>query len=275
VPEGPEVLVVADVIRKSIGKVFINSDIIENVPSIEHRFTRNGIDRFIELAQEWKIIDVQTYGKLITFEIETPYDKLVALNTLGMTGSWRYNAKNLKHTRLSFFLKDGGDLSFIDSRCLGFFKLVSIEDKNEYIKKIGWDLLNAPAPDELWMSFQKHPKTAKHQVGEALINQYLYAGLGNIYKSECLYDCKIHPQRIVAKLNSEEWLSINYSAHKILKRAYELGGSSIVDFEADGVKGKAHLEHKIYQKTLCPAGHEVSRITQKGRTTHFCSVCVN
>ncbi len=272
-PEGPEVRRIADVITKAIGLNFVAADIIENVPGVEHRFTREGVDRWIELQQKWQITDVQTYGKLIRFDIQTPFAKIVALNTLGMSGSWHFNAKQFKHARLSFITDDGKDLSFIDPRCYGTFRLFSEKEAQKHIKKIGWDLLKAPAPDELWRKFKQIPFLSKQTVGAALLSQNFFAGHGNIYRAEVLYNTKLNPFTKIADLTDTEWDLLNSESHLLLKRAYENGGTTVKTFEADGEPGYNQHWLKVYGRDECELGHAILKKELGKRTMWYCEEC--
>lgn len=272
-PEGPEVKRVADVIAKAIGTEFISAEIVENVEGIEHRFSREGIDRWVELQQPWQITKVETFGKMIKFDIQTPYDTLCAINTLGMAGSWVWNARQAKHTRLSFITKEDKDLSFHDLRCYGSFKLVSPIQAKAITDKIGHDLLKSPMPVEKWAQLQKNSKLKNKPVGPILLEQSIFSGIGNLYRAEILYLCKIHPQSLVGDISANKWTEINTTAHAVLKRSYDLGGTTIATFEADGHKGTNQVELKIYGRKKCPAGHKITRMEMKDRTMHFCDQC--
>jgi len=51
--------------------------------------------------------------------------------------------------------------------------------------------------------------------------QRLFSGIGNIYKSETLYACGIHPLTLVKDVPIDLWKMVNVKAHEILKIAYE------------------------------------------------------
>lgn len=273
-PEGPEVLVVADVIKNGIGKVFTAAEVVENVPGKLHRFSNTPIQNFELLQQPWKLSNVRAKGKLIVLEIEVLEIGLsiYAFSTLGMSGSWKWGGRKDKHARLTFHPESGPDLTFEDVRCYGSFRIVTSKSEALQIEnRIGWDLLQAPMPN--WSSVQSHRKFKNKQIGEILLDQSVFSGIGNIYKAEILYELGIHPEIVVQDLDSKLWEAINTTAHKILQQAYKLGGSSVVDFVADGKEGSAQETHKIYMKSLCPAGHPVKKLEQATRTTHFCPIC--
>jgi len=279
-PEGPEVRLVADAIKENCEELFESAEAVENSPGILHRYSRKAPKNFSELQnKQWILKDVTTKGKLIFFDIEIykTGKKWVGLSTLGMSGDWRWNSAGHKHTRLSF-IRERGDLSLVDVRCFGTFRLVTPAEAKEAKSKIGWDLLKAPMPEDKWYALKSHKKIKDKPIGVALLTQDLFSGLGNIYKCEAMYEIGINPKYAVSNTPKAKWKQLNTIAHKILRRAYELKGSSIQDFTANGVEGRAQTVLKIYGKKKCPLGHEVSTIKQgKGsneRTTWFCKKCL-
>jgi formamidopyrimidine-DNA glycosylase len=272
-PEGPETKIVADVISKGTGKKFVTAQIIENVSGITHRFTNNGIPRLSELQIPWTLGPVRTQGKLIYFSIYTTAGTIIALSTLGMSGSWGWGLNGHKHARLSFIAEEGPDLTFVDPRCMGSFRLKTPKEADELIEKIGWDLLHSPAPDDLWQSFQKATKLKNKPIGQALLDQSLFSSLGNIYKNEVMYINKIDPRMLVKDVPFEKWMSINLTAHDIMQASYRQGGASVESFTADGKKGTYQFSLKIYGKKYCPEGHQVWSFKQGERTTWFCKIC--
>ena len=125
---------------------------------------------------------------------------------------------------------------------------------------------------------KKNKKIKDKPVGEVLLTQNLFSGLGNIYKCETMYEIEIDPRLATKDVSKTKWNQVNLVAHKIMQNAYFLGGSSVKNFTANGVEGYAQTTLKIYGKKKCPLGHEVSTIKQgKGsneRTTWFCKQCI-
>lgn len=277
-PEGPECRVVADAVEKGIGVVFEAAEVIENVPGTLHRYSKNPIPNWEHLQQPWVLQKVWTKGKLIIFEIEIIQSKqqFWILSTLGMSGDWRWNSAGHKHCRVAFIRKRG-DLSFVDVRCFGTIRVVTPEEGQRAVDRIGWDLLIAPAPKHIWDRIRTTAIKNK-PIGEALLEQKYFSGIGNIYKAETLYALRVDPTTLVKDLTEDQWSAINRTAHGILFKAYRLNGSSIVDFTADGVEGSAQTILKIYGKDKCPKGHQVATLKQgKGsnrRTTWWCPTCV-
>jgi len=278
-PEGSEVRVVADQIQKKCEIIFNSARVIENVQGILHRYSRENPKNWDKLQQKWILKQVRTKGKLIFFDIviHQTGEKWVGLSTLGMSGDWRFNSSDHKHCRFSF-INNYGDLSLIDQRCFATWRLVTPKRAVEIKNKIGHDLLQSPMPVRQWSAIQHYPKLRNKPIGEILLGQSIFSGIGNIYKCETMYEVRVDPKILVKDISEDTWQLINPIAHKILKMAYLAGGSSVKDFTANGVEGKAQTLLKVYGKDKCPKGHKISTVKQgKGsnrRTSWFCKTCL-
>jgi formamidopyrimidine-DNA glycosylase len=278
-PEGPECTVVADAINIHCPAHFDTVEVVENVPGKKHRYSKKAPDNWNKLKQSWTLHYVRNKGKLILFDIELDGSKKkwVGLSTLGMSGDWVWGGKSAKHCRLNFIGSDT-DLSFVDMRCFGTFRLMRPKDAKIAISKIGWDLVKKPMPSAKWSQLQRHRKLKNKPIGIALLDQSLYSGIGNIYKAEALFQAKIHPNCLVKDVTRSKWMALNSIAHRIMRTAYEYNGCSVVDFTANGEEGKAQNLLQVYGKSRCPQNHSISTIKQgKGsnnRTTWFCKKCL-
>jgi hypothetical protein len=58
-------------------------------------------------------------------------------------------------------------------------------------------------------------------VGEAIMNQTVLAGIGNILKSEILFAARIHPERAAASLSDDEFERLIATSQDMMRRAYE------------------------------------------------------
>jgi endonuclease VIII len=58
-------------------------------------------------------------------------------------------------------------------------------------------------------------------IGEAIMNQTVMAGVGNILKSEILFAARIHPERAAANLNDDEFERLLATSQDMMRRAYD------------------------------------------------------
>jgi formamidopyrimidine-DNA glycosylase len=120
-------------------------------------------------------------------------------------------------------------------------------------------------------------KKKKAPIGIILMDQNLMAGIGNIYRSEILYDAGILPTRQAADLSSEERKKIYNSIKKVLKQAIKLRGTSDSDYrDTAGAPGNFQRILRVYrqEKKKCQkCGTIIVRQKLGGRSVFFCEKC--
>lgn len=114
-------------------------------------------------------------------------------------------------------------------------------------------------------------------IKNALLDQTLVAGLGNIYVDEALHAAGIHPLSPADKLSLEDVRRLNRSIKVTLRRAIRHRGSTLRDYvDADGEAGAFQLLHRVYGREGEPCRAcktPIRRIVLGGRSTHFCPRC--
>ena len=105
-----------------------------------------------------------------------------------------------------------------------------------------------------------------------MLNQYIVAGIGNIYASEILFDAKISPYKKGSQLNKYQIGTIIKSTRKILKKAIKYGGSSINDYiSPEGILGSFQNSFRVYGKEgFMVNGFPIKKVILYGRSTFFC-----
>lgn len=192
---------------------------------------------------------------------------------LGMTGSWhvyRPGEPWRKPERLA-----GIVLNLEESVVVCFspktLELLSPAElhRHRYLNRLGPDLLSSHFDrEEVIRRFRIHNRTP---IGEAVMNQTIVCGIGNVYKSELLFLLQVHPRRPVSDFNDE-------TLHALLSKARDLMTRNLAGyprqtrFAADGPKkwvygraGKPCFE--------CGAPIQITRQGELGRTTYFCPKC--
>jgi endonuclease-8 len=101
--------------------------------------------------------------------------------------------------------------------------------RNSAIPKLGPDLLGAAfAADE---AKGRLLARGDEEIANVLLNQRVMAGLGNVYKSEVLFACGVHPFRLVSTLTGAEVDCIVERAKRFLEANVKDGaGSAMVTY---------------------------------------------
>ena len=122
----------------------------------------------------------------------------------------------------------------------------------------------------------------KIPIKEALLDQKIITGIGNIYASESLYKARILPTREADKVTKEECRVLLQAVREVLQQAIKAGGSTLRDYKKpDGSLGYFQNLHCVYNKTgqKCPdctcdinQTGGIQKIVQAGRSSFFCPI---
>lgn len=126
-------------------------------------------------------------------------------------------------------------------------------------------------PEEALRRLRRHPDV---EIGVALMNQRLLAGVGNIYKSETLFVQRVSPFRKVRELDDETLTGLIAAAHRLL-RANEHNGERRTMF---GLGERDRLWIYGRSGSPCRVCGETVRMRRQGmdaRSTYYCRNCQN
>jgi len=189
---------------------------------------------------------------------------------LGMTGRLVVSepaADIAKHTHLIAKLASGRELRFIDPRMFGKLS----------VHAGGFDpggVEPLEVSEERFVALFRGRKTP---IKNALLNQKLLRGVGNIYADESLFRAGIRPRRRAAAIARERLNNLHAAVKEVLREAIALGGSSISDYvDADGEEGFFQFQHRVYGREGEPClvcGAAIRRVVLAGRSSHYCSKC--
>lgn len=271
-PELPEV----ETVRKTLDHLLKGKkiqDVIINYSKIIKR--PDSVKSFKDKMIGQTIQKVSRRGKFLVFSL----DKDVLVSHLRMEGKYRVvTAEDPidKHTHLIFSLNNGEELRYHDVRKFGTMHLFSKgqESQNPPLNRLGPEPFDPVfSADDLENRLHKTIRSIK----QALLDQSIVVGLGNIYVDEVLHNAMIHPLRKANTLSPEEILRIHQSIQIVLQSAITLGGSTIRTYlNGQGKIGQYQEKLRVYghQGTPCGScGNEIIKIQSHGRGTHFCPVC--
>lgn len=195
---------------------------------------------------------------------------------LGMTGRLLVSQPEVPlppHTHAVLTLDDGRELRFVDPRRFGRLSVLHAEQAGD----AGY---TGPGKEPTTIGAEEFAELfrgRKLAIKAALLNQSILHGVGNIYADESLFRAAIRPRRQAGTLTREELRHLRTALQQVLKKAIELGGSSVSDYvDADGVRGFFQLEHKVYGRAGEPCrvcGTRLKKIVVGGRTTVYCPHC--
>ena len=217
-----------------------------------------------------KIIEVRRFAKYILVNLNSHSSLIIHL---GMSGRLKFylkkNYQKEKHDHIVIEF-DKFYIVFNDPRRFGMFFKLNNKELISFFSNYGLDLL----VDKINISnvlekFKKKSISLK----QALLDQSIFVGLGNIYANEALFHCRLSPLRSTNSLNRKDIFKLIKSCRHVLKLSLKNGGSSINDYKSpDGTLGSFQSMFHVYQKSeviLKKRSFIVKKIIQNGRSTFF------
>ncbi|MDP1884401.1 MAG: bifunctional DNA-formamidopyrimidine glycosylase/DNA-(apurinic or apyrimidinic site) lyase [Candidatus Moranbacteria bacterium] len=143
------------------------------------------------------------------------------------------------------------------------------------IEALGLDAMDS---EFTWQKFDEILDKKKNApIGILLMDQSLIAGIGNIYRSEILFEAGILPTRKAADIAREERKKLFRSIGKILRKAVKLRGTSDSDYrDTAGAPGGYQKVLQVYRK----AGEKcqrcdtiIKRAVLGQRSVFYCPGC--
>lgn len=186
---------------------------------------------------------------------------------------------NREHLRFALELAGGAvpRVMYWDRRGLGSIRWV---DAAEFDRLYGPGRLG---PDALSLGvdgLRQQLAESRSAIKVVLLDQRRIAGIGNLYASEILHVCGIHPARRASSLTRAEWQRLHAAMIDVLEEAIRYEGSTLSDGtyrNALNQAGSYQNMHRVYDRAgrLCSAcqAAEIVRIVQAQRSTFFCPAC--
>jgi formamidopyrimidine-DNA glycosylase len=262
-PELPEVQTVVTTLRpKMVGRAIVG--VVSVRPDI---VTPAGLDLSARLSGR-AVRSVERRGKRIVFTLDDDNRFYIHLGMTGQVSVVAPDAPMLNHTHLELDL--GSErLRFRDPRRFGGFWWLGSDADDD---RMGPEPLGM-RPAELLRRLGRTTRAVKN----ALLDQRVVAGLGNIYIDEALHAARIHPLTPANRLRAEEVSRLSRAIKATLRRAIRHRGSTLRDYlDADGAAGGFQRLHRVYDHAGDPCHRcktSIKRIVLGGRSTHFCPRC--
>jgi formamidopyrimidine-DNA glycosylase len=223
-----------------------------------------------------RLIEIRRRGKYIHFQFDQNFSLIVHLR---MTGQFLLKAMKdpvAKHERLIFNFEKKLRLGFHDTRRFATFELTT--SPQLIFDKLGFEPLDRSVSGATLQGLlTRHHKAIKL----SLLDQTIFAGIGNIYADEALWEAEIHPLKPSSSLKEQESGKLLQSVRNVLVKGIENGGTSL-GFGASHfhhLKGQAGENQKslaVYGRENAPCqrcGNPIAKIRVGQRGTHFCPRC--
>jgi len=237
-PEGPSIVILKEEVQPFIGKKIVRVE--------------GNSKQDIQRLFEQEIIDFKSWGKhfLICFKEFT-----VKIHFM-LFGSYKINEQKDRAPRLRLIFNEG-EMNFY--ACSVKFIDGSLDEVYDWTSDVMSDLWN--------------PKTAKEKlkalpdmlVCDALLNQNIFSGVGNIIKNEVLFRIFLHPESKIGKIPQKK-------INELIKEARNYS-FDFLEWKKQYVLKKHWLAHA---KTICPRCHIPfikKHLGKTNRRSFFCNNC--
>jgi len=172
---------------------------------------------------------VESRGKWLVIHFS---DDLILVTHMRMSGSWHIYRVGERWRRSRGEMR--AVIATTDYEAVAFnvpvakFYTARTLERSSTIPKLGPDLLGAEfASDEAKARLLEH---GDEEIANVLLNQRVMAGLGNVYKSEVLFACSVHPFRRVNTLTGAEVDCILERARRFLEANAKDGDAGMVTY---------------------------------------------
>lgn len=267
-PELPEV----EVSRQGIEPYLLNQEIEQIVVRCEKLRWPIPVAA-LKLAAGQTIRAITRRAKYLLIKLDTG---TIVLH-LGMSGSLRIvTAKQelKKHDHLDIVCRNQTILRYNDPRRFGACLWQPLGETLNVLAHLGPEPLEG---DFTAKYLQQVLQTRKVSIKQALMNNKIVVGVGNIYANEALFLAAIDPRRAANSLSLIELECLVEKIIFVLQKSIKSGGTTLKDFnQVDGKPGYFVQELLVYGKAnqACSrCKHKIESISLGQRKSFFCPNC--
>ncbi len=300
-PELPEVETTVQGLRKTVVKLTIK-DVWTDLNSTDKRSSESVknpsyFKLFKKKVVGQKIVRAERRAKNILLFLKSGSVILIHMKMTGhlLYGRYEYHKKGnmwLPHSkeknealrdpfnkflRVVFTFSNNKHLVFSDLRKFGKITLLENEKTihdTKHLFGLGPEPLEKTFTEKVFI--ERLLKRPNAKIKQALLDQSLIAGIGNIYSDEALWLSGIHPLSRVTQIPNQKMKLLFKAVQTVLKLGIDFGGDSTSDYrDIYGKHGGFQHKHNAYRRTGKPCTKRgctgtIRRIAFSGRGAHFC-----
>lgn len=226
-----------------------------------------------ELAGK-RVENIEARGKHMLVHFDAPW---VLRVHLGMHGGWRRLHRREKAPISPTVRLEAGDAAYVCQRAYRAELIRSAALRNNpRLNRLGPDLLADPPDIDDAVRRALQPGNAGREIGDVVMDQRVAAGIGNVYKSEVLFECRVHPRTPMHKLSQEQVRAIyEKAAHLMRLNLLTRRRTSIPLKRRPEASSQRLWVYRRSGKPCFDCGAPIERFLQgdMGRSTYFCARC--
>jgi endonuclease VIII len=218
---------------------------------VETPHPRAAVKRIAERLDGRRLEAVEAVGKNLLLRFE---GGLVLRSHLRMTGRWRLEPRGARRVGRPWLVVRGAEHEGV----LWNGPVLEL-GRGDAARRLGPDVLDDP-PDLNAIVRNLRATDQERELGDALLDQRLVAGIGNMWKAEALWEVQLSPWASLRELSDHELLGTAAAAARLMRGGVETGRPG----------------RNVYRRHVCPRCG--GRIASRGqgddnRTTYWCLVC--
>ena len=219
---------------------------------VETPHPRARVTRVAQRLDGRKLLGVEAVGKNLLLRFE---NGLVLRSHLRMTGRWQVLPRNGTRRGTPWLVLRGAESEAV------LWNGPVLELDESRVRSVGPDILADP-PDLDAMLAKLRGADSRTTVGEALLDQRLVAGIGNLWRAEALWRAQISPWRRLGELQDDELRTALGEAARLMRGSLD-----------SGLKVRA-----VYRRAGRPCPRCGSEIRSRGqgdqnRISYWCPQC--
>lgn len=217
---------------------------------VETPHPRAAVQGIAERLSGRRLEAVEAVGKNLLLRFE---GGLVLRSHLRMTGRWRLERRGAKRVGRPWLVLRGGRHEGV------LWNGPVLELGGDVARRLGPDILQLP-PDLDAIVRNLRAANQARELGEALLDQRLVAGIGNMWKAEALWHVGLSPWSRLGELADDELCAAAEAAARLMRESVETGRPG----------------RSVYRQHVCPrcGGRLASRGQgDDNRTTYWCPAC--
>ena len=278
-PELPEVQTIVNDLEKKVVGLTIVEVWSDYKPAVRPNFAK-----FRKGVWNKKVMGSERRGKHLVINLSGDWSIVIHLKMIGHLLFKKQGEKNKnfeekinQYIHHIIYFKNGDSLEMSDMRKFAWLALVKTNqvEKMKEISQLGIDALSVDLNFKKFNELLEKRKNGK--IGTVILDQQWIAGVGNIYRSEILFEAKIAPERLIKNLKSEERKKLYQALKRVLKKSVQMRGTSTVDYrDTAGKKGNFQNYLKVYGKEGKPCvkcGGKIERLKMGQRSVFWCPRC--
>jgi endonuclease-8 len=226
-----------------------------------------------ELAGK-RVDSITAHGKHMLVHIEGGWMLRIHL---GMKGGWmRRNVQEVMPADITALLVTGETAYICAGAYRGELMRESAARVHPILSRLGPDLLAEPPDIPEAVRRARQAAYANREVGELVLDQRVAAGIGNVYKSEVLFECRIHPRTRMRNLSAEQVDGIFHKAADLMRLNLLTRRRTAVPLRrrATPTSQRLWVYGRAGKPCLdCGTKVEVFKQGDMARSTYFCPRC--